>query len=567
VRALPSTLAALALAVAAVVAPPGAGAGSCAKAPNPTAPSATAPIATAPNGTVPIGTAPLTGSTLRATGAVPPLDRTSRTLEKWAARDPHDLARVEFAEVAALLEESFTVRRSSRDDVDLALLSLAGHCRRHRSLPAIDALHRITHGALEQRLNGRGGTGFAALIKQKVLDPDGDADARQRLAACDALAGHLVDSNVSALLEVAASDTSAEVRTAALSGLVGLARLEVTHALVDASDHREGDERTDARLLLAQHLDRLEREEELERAWSPDLRARLVTAALPMLVHPDWRVASRAARLARFCDFDAVAPRCIEALFTWERREGAQEDDPAGLVGMRRLRHELADVLKGGSRMNLGIDPRRWTQWWRAHLSGEQPRFSSRTVTPDFFGLQLRSGAVAFVIDASGSMDHPIPGKYAGSKGPTRFEEAVEQLENALVRLPEPAVVRVVLFSDGGTVWSDEARLVSDTSRSSIRKWLRRNPPKGGTNLSSGLEALLPRDRAGAVQPELIDVDTVVVLCDGETSEDARWARTWLETHNRSANLVFHCVQIGGSRAEALSELAERTGGQFVRVD
>ena len=123
------------------------------------------------------------------------LDRTSRTLEKWAGRDPHDLARVEFAEVAETLEDSFTVRASSRDDVDFALLAFAGHCRQHRALPEIDALHRIAHGALQQRLNGRGGTGFAAFVKEQVLAAEGDASPRQRVAACDVLAGHLLDSN------------------------------------------------------------------------------------------------------------------------------------------------------------------------------------------------------------------------------------------------------------------------------------------------------------------------------------------------------------------------------------
>ncbi|WP_145188918.1 VWA domain-containing protein [Planctomycetes bacterium Pla163] len=495
-------------------------------------------------------------------------DRYSGTFEKWARRDADALARVDPGELESLLDKSFTVTRSRRADVDLALLELLGSCRAGRTEPRIEVLHRAVLGALTQRLTGRGGTGFEDWLRLSVLAPEAveDVSAVQRASACHALAALMRPPLVTLLAATASGDPDPTVRGAALDALTGQPSRLASEALLAAAIERDAKERSLARLLLADHLSELESAGSLASAWDDTLGARLVEAALPMLVDEDWRVASRGVRLARHCEFEAAAPRCIEALFAWERRETVQEE-ATGLIGMRRVRHELADLLRAGSGLKLGIEPRRWTQWWRGHLAGdERPRVSSRTVVPDFYGLELRSGAVAFVIDASGSMDHPIPGRYADNDGPTRFEEACDQLELALQRLPTPGAFQVVLFSDTGERWSDEPRLVSDTSRSSIRKWLRRNPPGGGTNLSAGLDALLPRDADGRRRADLLAVDTVVVLCDGQTAEDARWARAWLAAYNESAGLVFHCVQIGGGDAFALEELAKRTGGTFVRV-
>lgn len=495
-------------------------------------------------------------------------DRYSGTFEKWARRDAEALARVDPAELAKLLDKSFTVTRSRREGVDLALLELLGACRAERTDPRIEVLHQSVLGALSQRLTGRGGTGFEDWLRVSVLASEAveDVSAMKRASACHALAIMLRPPLVTLLAATAANDPDEMVRSAALSAITGQPNRLASEALLVAATERDGDERRRARLLLSEHLDALEAAESLGSAWDDGLGTRLVGAALPMLVDVDWRVATRGIRLARHCSFEAAAPRCIEALFTWERRERVQEE-ATGLIGMRRVRHELGDLLRAGSGLKLGIEPRRWTQWWRGHLAGdERPRVSSRTVVPDFYGLELRSGAVAFVIDASGSMDHPIPGRYADGDGPTRFEEACDQLELALQRLPTPGAFQVVLFSNTGERWADEPQLVGDSSRSSVRKWLRRNPPGGGTNLSSGLDALLPRDEQGRRRADLLAVDTVVVLCDGQTAEDARWARAWLTAYNGTAGLVFHAVQIGGGDAFALEELAQRTGGSFVRV-
>ncbi|MEZ5980393.1 MAG: VWA domain-containing protein [Planctomycetota bacterium] len=495
-----------------------------------------------------------------------PLEKYARKIEEWANRGRRERARLDAAEVAEWIEESFTVRAKGREDVDLALLRFLASCREDRGDAASEGLGAILLGALEERIAGRGGAGFEAYLLANALAVPSELTAEVRAAACEAIGTQVRSGNVGALV-TATTDAELVVRLAALAALAGHPDARASRALVEACERCSGSEGATARTLLCNHLEELDRIDASSQAWPSDLTDRLPRAALPSLVAADWREASRGLRLSHWCAFETSAPRYIEALHTWRRREEVAED-PSDLVGVRRVRYEIAERLEEGAGIDLGIDPERWMQWWRSRDgSSPAPVVSTRSVAPGFFGLRVRSGAVAFVIDASGSMDYPIPGKDTRGSGSTRFEEATEQLERVLASLEEPSSFQVVLFNDTGNRWQDSAQRVSDTTRSSVRTWLRRNGPRGGTQLASGLDALLPRDQDGVRRPDLLDVDTVVVLCDGETTEDGNWARRWLAANNVEAQLVFHCVQIGGSRADALEGLAKGTGGRFVRID
>jgi hypothetical protein len=74
-------------------------------------------------------------------------------------------------------------------------------------------------------------------------------------------------------------------------------------------------------------------------------------------------------------------------------------------------------------------------------------------------------------------------------------------------------------------------------------------------------------DSRGRLNLAALEADTVIVLCDGATSEGAGWVRPLLRRVNDQARLVFHTVQLGESGDGTLQLLAEETGGEFVRVD
>jgi hypothetical protein len=489
-------------------------------------------------------------------------DRYSALFEEWAGKDARGRAALDLEKVQKELDGSLDVRGSRREPIDVALLELLAACRDDAALGFDRRLETLVRGTLEERFAGRGGSGFDDFLLGEVLPSGSKHSAAVRAGACAACAGQRRLIALDALAAATSADDE-RVRREARRVLVGALDTRASRALLAACEVATGREGAAARADLAAHLEIVAASTSSASAWTSDLAVRLPRAVLPALVDGDWRAASRAVPLARHCDFEVAAPRCIEALHTWARREDTATDARA-LVGMRRVMFEIAALLEEGSGTKLGVEPVRWTQWWRSRRGGaEAPRPVQRTVTGAFFGLDVRSGAVAFVIDASGSMDYPLPSRTTRPSEETRFEEAVQQLDRVLGSLHEPATFQVVLFSDEGRRFSDGARLVDEHSRESVRTWLERNGPGGGTRLCSGLDLLVAgRDASDAA----LDFDTVVVLCDGETEEGADWARQWLAEHDPDRALVFHCIQIGTGAASALEELARSTGGRFVRA-
>jgi hypothetical protein len=65
----------------------------------------------------------------------------------------------------------------------------------------------------------------------------------------------------------------------------------------------------------------------------------------------------------------------------------------------------------------------------------------------------------------------------------------------------------------------------------------------------------------------LLEADTVIVLCDGETAEGPDWVEPFLRRANLRARVVFHCVQVGAVGDGTLQKLASGSGGDYVRVD
>ena len=71
----------------------------------------------------------------------------------------------------------------------------------------------------------------------------------------------------------------------------------------------------------------------------------------------------------------------------------------------------------------------------------------------------------------------------------------------------------------------------------------------------------------GTVNLEALEADTLIVLCDGRTSDGSRWVLPFLRRENPLAQAVIHSVQIGDGGDGTLELLARTTGGDFVRVE
>jgi hypothetical protein len=235
---------------------------------------------------------------------------------------------------------------------------------------------------------------------------------------------------------------------------------------------------------------------------------------------------------------------------------------------------EIVRALERRSGRTIGIHVDSWRLWWgavregRIELDGRPAEGEPALSEAGFFGLRPVSDRITFVIDRSGSMDEPF-GRRSRTQNErihSRYDEAVEQMIRFLQTLGPEARFNVVVFADGTDVWHDDLRPATEAQLGNARSWLGARRPKGGTQLRNGIERAL-RVRGGGVDPDELEVDTVVVLCDGATAEGPGWVRGFLERFNHRARIAFQCVQIGERGDGTLELLAGLSGGDFVSVD
>jgi hypothetical protein len=278
-------------------------------------------------------------------------------------------------------------------------------------------------------------------------------------------------------------------------------------------------------------------------------------------VADDWREAARARALARALDPPRSVPIWIEALAAWERRgtEGK---------GSRRIQGEILADLQQLSGRSIGPDPHLWSTWWEAVRSGrialpaDRAAAGEQSSSAAFFGLHVATDRVLFVVDRSGSMRAAF-----GTGRRSRHEEAIDQLESFLRRSGEETQFSIAVFNGKGDAWRSHLVPASPANLADARGWLAGRSPQGATNLFAGLAAGLDLDAHGRLELERCEADTVIVLCDGATEEGPSWVRGWLGEQNESAQLVFHCVQIGSGGDGTLEALAAGTGGKFLRIE
>jgi len=274
----------------------------------------------------------------------------------------------------------------------------------------------------------------------------------------------------------------------------------------------------------------------------------------------DWHLASRAVALSSALSDRRAAPPLIEAMNVWLTRK-------RGGLQAARLLGDLEVELERRSGRKLGQKPQRWRAWWRAVRSGDT-KLPSEDGTAErtraaFFGLRPETDRVVFVLDRSGSMDAAMGTgtKTTGGKARTRFDEAGTQLIRCLEGLGEDARFEVILFSDGLRSFRGELVPANEKNLKSLARWISLSGPDGGTNLRPGVRAAMRLD-----DPDTLEADTVIVLCDGETAEGPTWVGSFIRKHNDLARVRFHAVQLGGRSDGTLEALCEHTSGDYVEI-
>jgi len=280
-----------------------------------------------------------------------------------------------------------------------------------------------------------------------------------------------------------------------------------------------------------------------------------------MLGDSDWRVRVEALQQVANLRRAASVPHLIERLD----------------VEHGRLLRDVSLVLRLLTGLDHGTSAARWRGWWRAEGDGFQlpelelalaaegeraQRRRTNQTTATFYGLEVVSDRVAFVVDTSGSM-----AAKAGSKGrtatqgdkdtgPTRLDVAKQELEGALKGISPGVLFNVVFFSTGVAPWQDELIAKDEKVHEAARDFTARQVARGGTNIYDALLATLEDRR----------VDTIYLLSDGDPSTggvtDPTLIRERIAKLNRVRKVQIHCISIG-KKSTFMRLLAKENGGVY----
>jgi hypothetical protein len=319
---------------------------------------------------------------------------------------------------------------------------------------------------------------------------------------------------------------------------------------------------------------------------------------LDVLRHPDW--SSRAIALAWLAR--SQSKEAVSAII-----ERFQAEAPGS-----RLAADCGDTLRRMTGQPLPDDPQAWATWWsNVRATFEFPRASgprtggakrpppqSGTKAPEFYGIEIQSQRVVFVIDVSGSMTTEVAG--AKDRGLPRIEVAKRELANIVDALPPGSLFNIIAFNDTLTPWlpgvdasaevatgglggqrkgpstgqpagprkderkDDKARArdaekqkkADELLRGKAKDFVTRLAAQSGTNIYDALE-LAFQDPS---------VDTIFFLSDGIPSTGAETdpaaIREAVRRWNESRRLKINCVAVG-TELPLLKWLAQDSGGEY----
>jgi hypothetical protein len=238
-----------------------------------------------------------------------------------------------------------------------------------------------------------------------------------------------------------------------------------------------------------------------------------------------------------------------------------------------RMRVEFSSALFRMTGELFGARHQPWRAWWEANGSDDYKMISEAKLklmveereirklkeltAARFFGIQIESDRVVFIIDISGSMSELTRGRYAGAKGEPRINLAKRELAKCLDQLSQESFFNIVPFSSDVAPWEDEITQWTPEALTEARAFVNKLGAGGGTNLFGSLEFVF-------ADPQ---VDTIFILSDGEPSVgtilDPRAIRSEVAKWNQNRDVKIHSISIGSS-LQVLEWLSEDSGGTFV---
>jgi Mg-chelatase subunit ChlD len=321
-----------------------------------------------------------------------------------------------------------------------------------------------------------------------------------------------------------------------------------------------------------------------------DRREILDSLVIGRLADPDWGVQLFAVQIVDDQGLTRAIPHLINAL---------------GFAGPR-VAEAIAEALRKLTGENFDPYADVWARWWEDNQEKFEEKVRVKAGKPKreppdlhFYGLQVKSDRIVFIIDASDSMKLPTKnenpaekwkprGPVTGSGAPPpppppeeilsgpKIDVAKHELKKALKKLPRTAKFNLIAFNSAVLVWQDKMMDASEKNIEDALQWVRVLEPKGSTYIDGALRQAFRIAGLGAVDdkyPE-VNVDTIVLLSDGAPTDDG-WPESKLmdpeeilqhvREWNRFRRVVIHCIGIDIQHGiEFLQKLAAENGGEYI---
>ncbi len=225
------------------------------------------------------------------------------------------------------------------------------------------------------------------------------------------------------------------------------------------------------------------------------------------------------------------------------------------------------------------LDAADWRNWW--HARGKKPLTEEelkkekggadekmrhyKTSAPQFFGREIASRRVVFVMDVSGSMEL---GK------PSRLKRVQQELKHCVERLPQNARFNIIAFNHKVLVWQKHLVRATKKNKKKARNFIDSFVAEGQTHTDEALQAAF----------SIKDVDNIILLSDGapyklEHGETVsvkfiQEILEWVREENRFRKVridTFGFEEVaqeedGEILVEFLKKLAQDNGGVFTNI-
>ena len=228
--------------------------------------------------------------------------------------------------------------------------------------------------------------------------------------------------------------------------------------------------------------------------------------------------------------------------------------------------HFLNDVLVALTHVDFSANAVAWEEWWAvvadefdpktAKADGPKKKIESKT-SSTYYGIPIRSDALVFVIDLSGSMTAKVRGK-------SRLRHAKDNLIEVLKSLRPTQTFGLIGFGTDVHIYAEDLQLATTGHVEAAVAWIENLTVRGSTNIFDSLETALAME----------GVESIFLLSDGSPSVgqfvDGDEIRSVIARLNRDTMVRINTILIDGDQKRAVEfmrELAAENHGQGETTD